>query len=107
MSIKLVLTELYVDQQWVLNGESYSGLNWLDDSPKPTEAELLAQVATAQVKQTTQAEINELKGKLQATDYVALSDYDQDKTDVKAQRQQWRESIRTLQAEIDSLKGVE
>ena len=100
MSIKLVLTELYADQQWVLSGETYSGLNWLDDSPKPTEAELLAQVATAQAKQTAQAEINELKGKLQATDYVALADYDQDKTDVKAQRQVWRERIRELEGQI-------
>jgi FtsZ-binding cell division protein ZapB len=100
MSIKLVLTELYVDKQWVLNGESYSGLNWLDDSPKPTEAELLAQVATAQAKQTAQTEISELKGKLQATDYVALADYDQDKTDVKAQRQVWRERIRELEGQI-------
>ena len=100
MSIKLVLTELYADQQWILSGETYSGLNWLDDSPKPTEAELLAQVATAQAKQTAQVEINELKGKLQATDYVALSDYDQDKTDVKAQRQVWRERIRELEGII-------
>ena len=100
MSIKLVLTELYADQQWILSGETYSGLNWLDDSPKPTEAELLAQVATAQAKQTAQAEIAELKGKLQATDYVALADYDQDKTDVKAQRQVWRDRIRELEGQI-------
>ena len=100
MSIKSVLTELYADQQWILSGEAYSGLNWLDDSPKPTEAELLAQVATAQAKQTAQEEINELKGKLQATDYVALDDYDQDKTDVKAQRQVWRDRIRELEGQI-------
>jgi len=100
MSIKLALTELYSDQQWILSGEAYSGLNWLDDSPKPTEAELLAQVETAQAKQTAQEEINELKGKLQATDYVALDDYDQDKTDVKAQRQVWRDRIRELEGQI-------
>jgi FtsZ-binding cell division protein ZapB len=100
MSIKLALTELYTDKQWILSGETYSGLNWLDDSPKPTEAELLAQVATAQAKQTAQVEINELKGKLQATDYVALADYDQDKADVKAQRQVWRERIRELEGQI-------
>jgi len=100
MSIKSVLTELYADQQWILSGEAYSGLNWLDDSPKPTEAELLAQVATAQAKQTAQEKINELKGKLQATDYVALDDYDQDKTDVKAQRQVWRDRIRELEGQI-------
>ena len=25
---------------WVLAGDDYSGLTWLDDSPKPTQAEL-------------------------------------------------------------------
>lgn len=26
--------------QWTLDGEDYSGLTWLDDTPKPTQAEL-------------------------------------------------------------------
>lgn len=103
MSIKLVLTELYVDKQWVLNGEAYSGLNWLDDSPKPTESELLARITDAQTKQTAEAEISDLKGKLAKTDYVGLSDYDQDKTAVKADRQTWRERIRTLETTIEGL----
>ena len=42
--------------------------------------------------------IAELKQKLAETDYVALSDYDQDKPEVKAQRQAWREEIRALEA---------
>jgi polynucleotide 5'-kinase involved in rRNA processing len=41
--------------------------------------------------------IAELKKLLADTDYVALSDYDQDKPEVKAQRQAWREEIRTLE----------
>jgi polynucleotide 5'-kinase involved in rRNA processing len=41
--------------------------------------------------------IAELKKLLADTDYVALSDYDQDKTEVKAQRQAWRDEIRQLQ----------
>ena len=42
--------------------------------------------------------IAELKQKLAETDYVALVDYDQDKPEVKAQRQAWREEIRALEA---------
>ena len=42
--------------------------------------------------------IAELKQLLAETDYVALSDYDQDKPEVKAQRQAWREEIRALEA---------
>ena len=30
----------YSDKQWTLNGDSYEGLDWLDVSPKPTQAEL-------------------------------------------------------------------
>ena len=36
------LTSLYPGAQWVLNGEEYSGLDWLEgnDKPKPTQKEL-------------------------------------------------------------------
>jgi hypothetical protein len=36
------LTSLYPGAQWVLNGEEYSGLNWLPGNtlPKPTQKEL-------------------------------------------------------------------
>lgn len=30
----------YPNTQWSLDGESYDGLTWLSDSPKPTQAEL-------------------------------------------------------------------
>ena len=35
-----ILSVNYPTAQWSLSGESYSGLNWLDTSPKPTQAEL-------------------------------------------------------------------
>ncbi len=41
--------------------------------------------------------IAELKKLLADTDYVALADYDQDKPEIKAQRQSWREEIRALE----------
>jgi hypothetical protein len=49
-------------------------------------------------QQAKDARIAELKKLLADTDYVALSDYDQDKPDVKAQRQLWRDEIRELEA---------
>jgi len=36
----LILSVNYVGKQWTLNGDSYEGLDWLDVSPKPTQAEL-------------------------------------------------------------------
>ena len=35
-----ILSTNYAGKQWSLNGESYDGLIWLDESPKPTQAEL-------------------------------------------------------------------
>jgi hypothetical protein len=36
----VVLTANYPDSQWTLDGDTYSGLTWLSDTPKPTQAEL-------------------------------------------------------------------
>jgi hypothetical protein len=35
-----VLTANYPGQEWTLNGDTYDGLTWLSDTPKPTQAEL-------------------------------------------------------------------
>ena len=49
-------------------------------------------------KLNAEKRIAELKQLLRDTDYVALADYDQDKPEVKAQRQAWRDEIRQLEA---------
>ena len=36
----LILTINYKGKIWSLNGDSYEGLEWLDESPKPTKEEL-------------------------------------------------------------------
>ena len=38
-----VLTANYAGSEWTLNGDEYSGLIWLSNTPKPTQAELDAQ----------------------------------------------------------------
>ena len=35
-----VLTANYPDALWQLDGDTYNGLTWLSDTPKPTQAEL-------------------------------------------------------------------
>jgi hypothetical protein len=42
----LILITNYADQQWALSGNEYDGLEWLDTTPKPTQAELDAQWPT-------------------------------------------------------------
>lgn len=51
-----------------------------------------------QKQDEAKARIAELQQKLRDTDYVALPDYDQDKPELIAQRQAWREEIRELEA---------
>jgi len=35
-----VLTANYPGSEWTLDGDTYDGLTWLSDSPKPSQAEL-------------------------------------------------------------------
>ena len=44
-----ILTLNYADKQWVLSGSDYEGLDWRDESPKPTQAELDALWESTQV----------------------------------------------------------
>jgi hypothetical protein len=36
----LILSTNYVGKSWSLDGDSYAGLTWMSDTPKPTQAEL-------------------------------------------------------------------
>jgi hypothetical protein len=53
--------------------------------------------AKAQAKANAER-IAELKALLNDSDYKVLPDYDKDSEAIKAQRQAWREEIRTLEA---------
>jgi len=46
-----VLTVNYPGAEWTLNGDSYDGLTWLSDSPKPSQAELDAAWPAIQYQQ--------------------------------------------------------
>jgi len=51
-----VLTANYASSEWTLNGDSYDGLTWLSDTPKPTQAELdAAWPAVQQARQDAEA----------------------------------------------------
>jgi len=64
-----VLTANYPGQEWTLDGDTYDGLTWLSDTPKPTQAELDA--AWPQVDYQQQlAAVEEAR----RTDYEAQSD---------------------------------
>ena len=65
----LILSVNYAGSQWSLDGNSYDGLTWLSDTPKPTQAELDALWASTQATlQTEQAQ------RQRAAAYVTESD---------------------------------
>lgn len=87
MDIALILTTNYPGAEWSLRGDSYSGLEWLDSSPKPSLEELEAlweatkiKVETEKVEQTRQTEYQKTAdplffkwqaGEIDKTDWVA------------------------------------
>ena len=64
-----VLTANYIGKQWTLDGNTYEGLDWLDESSKPTQAELDAQWAS--VKYENECKIVE---SIRRSEYVVKSD---------------------------------
>lgn len=71
MIVSKALQSLRPAAQWVLRGDSYAGLEWLDETQtQPTEAEVLAEVARLE------AEWNATEyQRLRAAEYPPMSDY--------------------------------
>jgi hypothetical protein len=40
MDIAIILSNKYEGSEWTLEGDSYEGLTWLSDTPKPTKKQL-------------------------------------------------------------------
>jgi hypothetical protein len=78
MDLTLILNTKYKGSYWTLDGDDYSGLTWLSDSPKPTKKTLedLWPAVVLEVKAEAQAKIdkkNELLTRLGITaDEAAL-----------------------------------
>lgn len=56
-------------REFVLRGDTYEGLEWMDGSPKPTEQELLDEMVRLQ----TEADATEYK-RLRAPEYPSIGD---------------------------------
>ena len=57
MDIPAILQHLHPDASWSLNGDQYDGLVWHDDTPMPSEAELVAAWPSVQaIRANVQAE---------------------------------------------------
>ena len=50
MDIPTILASKYAGSEWTLDGDNYSGLTWLSDTPKPTKKALEALWADVQAE---------------------------------------------------------
>ena len=91
----LILITKYPGAQWALDGDTYDGLVWLSDTPKPTQAELDA--LWPQVQYETQ---------VAAVEQARLTAYEQQSDPVffkwqrgDATEAEWREAVAKVKAE--------
>ena len=75
----IVLTRRYAGNEWTLNGDEYTGLTWLSDTPKPTKtkldslwAEVQQEIADEQTAKTAQRQAILDKLGLTANEAAAL-----------------------------------
>lgn len=74
-SIPDALQSLTPGAQWVLRGDEYSGLEWLDQSQaQPTEAEIQAEIVRLNAQYPLDECKTEAKKRIAATDWSVLSD---------------------------------
>jgi hypothetical protein len=64
----------YPGAQWSLNGEEYSGLEWYDSTPKPTQAELDALWIPTQEADSKAANKATASSILANTDWTTIAD---------------------------------
>lgn len=90
-----VLTANYPGSRWTLNGDTYDGLTWLEDTPKPTQAELDA--AWPKVDYDNQ---------VAAVEQARLTAYEQQSDPIffkwqrgDATEAEWREAVAKVKAE--------
>ena len=70
----LILQAFYPGTQWALYGEEYSGLEWYDSTPKPTQAELDALWIPTQEANSKAANKATASQLLANTDWTTIAD---------------------------------
>lgn len=92
MDIKLILTTNYPGTKWSLVGEDYSGLEWLDESPKPTEAELVARWADVQYQTSYAAVVATRQAEYQKISDPIFMQYQRGEVD----KQAWLDAVQAV-----------
>jgi len=89
-----VLSSNYVGSEWTLNGDTYDGLTWLSDTPKPTQAELDAAWPQVQYEQQrAEVETQRRNAYTQEADPLFFS-YQRG----EATEQEWLDAVESIKA---------
>ena len=91
-----VLYRLYPGSQWSLAGESYGGLVWHDDSPKPSQAELDAAWAQVQYERDRAAVEQARRARYQAETDGMFFAAQREGGDLSA----WQASVDAIKADL-------
>ena len=87
---------------YVQKGNEYSGLEWLDERPKPTEKELMDKIVELDSAEPLKLLREERNRKLQETDWWAAGDrIDSMTNEQKIYRKQLRDLPSTASPELD------
>ena len=87
-----VLIKLYPDCQWSLRGDTYDGLSWLSDTPKPSQAELDDAWPTVQYNQQRAAIENQRKAAYQQEADPLFFSYQRGETT----EQEWLDAVQSI-----------
>ena len=98
--ISHAITELYSSAKYVLKGFDYSGLEWYDEKPKPSEEELQEKIVELEAAEPLRQLREQRNQLLQQSDWMANSDVVM--TDKwKTYRQALRDLPATSQPKLD------
>ena len=105
-SIANIIPILRPGEEFVLYGDSYSGLEWRDSTTKPTEAELIDKVAELNNGEPMKLLREERNKRLVETDWMANSDVTMT-DDWKNYRQALRDLPASSSPKLTELDGLD
>jgi hypothetical protein len=92
MDIAQILTRKYAGSEWTLDGDSYSGLTWLSESPKPSEDDLRSEWAQVEYEVAYEAVQKQRQAAYQAGSDPIFFDYQRG----EATEQDWLDEVEAI-----------
>ena len=105
ISIDQALLKLRPGTRWVLKGNTYSGLNWLDESDKPTEEEINAKIQELEAAEPMRLLREERNRRLQETDWEMMRNAERDINNDELIK--YRNDLRDLPALVEDQMTVD